>query len=1170
MSEPLDDEIDERFAESLAAFDRAFASGFDPSATLGPGIPPVVEPGSDDDLSGAVECLRMLEALWPRSETDTRHDRPPTALAFHPSDSTLPSHLGRFEIIRRLGGGGGGVVFLATDPVLKRKVALKVPRPEALLTPSLRERFLREAQSAARLNHPHLVPVYEGGAAGPVHYIASAYCEGTTLSAWLKGRTSLPNPKAAAELIANLADAIEHAHQNNVLHRDIKPSNILLVPRAAGPSDSIPDLGGPLEDMYPLLTDFGLARVDDAPGPTRSGVILGTPLYMSPEQARARQSEVGPQSDVYSLGVVLYELLTKRPPFQGESDIEVLNKVIEREPVSTRTIRPEVPLDLDAICLMCLEKSPGARYRTAGELAEDLRRFLNDAPTVAHPISRARRTYRWARRNPLVAGLIALAFLSLAGLWASSIVYFALARAANAELQRSYDRERHFSNEMRVQKTLADQRGVLLERHLAANAVRAGQRELQEGHPGRAQEALSELDHLSFTGGDPRTFAWQYVWQACRSESAWLIGHRDPIYALATEPRSGLFASGGRDGTVILWDLATSRPRWVSNLLTHRIDVLHISPDGQAIVAGTGTWREPNELAVWETASGRLIARLTGATGSVEMAAFTQDLRMLIAGTRNEPGKTRRVVAWPLRPRETAPALAWSADSSCTARVWPDGGLVATSAPDGTILLRDAVDGRVVQSLAAEPIEVGALAFAPTYRELHVARQDGQIETWDILRGERLATFPGRIEGVTFLAVSPDGATLAAAQEEGILGLLDLRSGRTRAWIGPVVARRSQLAFSFDSRRFAALTSEGPAGLWNVADGSLIRAFGDSEARPHTLAFTPTDDALALGSESPYLRLADLSGRRPPPQIAGHPREVWWLAFSPDGTILATGSDDKTIRLWNRESGELLKTLKWHTSTVACVTFSPDGKTLLTTDLAGRVVLWDVATGRRRARLKNSDSRVRVASYAPDGSLIATSGSDHVIRLWDAQSLRLQRELRGHREPIRGLVFTPDSRTLISCSNDQTVRIWDLRSQNDPEVIIERDEVWGLAFAPDGTSFAVGTKAGTVSHYDMTTRERLRELNAHGDGVACVAFSNDDHTLATGGIDGTVKVWDLLAGQELLVLGRHAEKINTLAFASDGGVLASGSHDGAVRLWHAAGARTPPGATAPSVLTRTP
>jgi tRNA A-37 threonylcarbamoyl transferase component Bud32 len=394
MAAANDTPSEDRFAELLAAYDEALAAGLTPPPTPHSAVPPELL----DELQGACAVLRRLEQDRQRGSTPAP-DRLPAGE--QPGEKT-GQRLGRFQILRLLGRGGGGFVFLAFDPLLRREVALKVPHLATLVTGESRRRFLREAQLAAGLEHPNLIPVYEAGEDGAFCYIASAYCPGPTLRAWLADRAEPVPPRTAAQVTAALADALAHVHGRGVLHRDIKPSNVLLDPLGTG----IPGVG------TPRLTDFGLARPAAASEPiTRTGTVLGTPLYMAPEQAQGRGEDVCEATDVYALGLLLYEMLTGQVPFQGASDVELLRRICADEPAAPRRLWREIPRDLEVICLKCLDKNPRRRYPTAKKLGDDLRHYLQGEPIHARPVGAGERTLKWARRKPAAAALVVLGVL---------------------------------------------------------------------------------------------------------------------------------------------------------------------------------------------------------------------------------------------------------------------------------------------------------------------------------------------------------------------------------------------------------------------------------------------------------------------------------------------------------------------------------------------------------------------------------------------------------------------------------------------------------------------------------------------------------------------------------------------------------------------------------------
>lgn len=371
----LDDDPDDRSVEALKRYDEGLRHGTSQSTQV-----EGIAPDTPLQQEGLIDCLQLLERAWPRRGTHAPAARPP--------------RIGRFLIERTLGQGGFGVVYLATDPKLNRQVALKVPRLHALLHPELLDRFRQEARAAAALDHPHIVPVYETGETNDLLYIASAYCPGPTLAEWLAEQPAGIPPRTAALIVAQLAGAVAYSHSRGILHRDLKPANVILSPHGGddSPAGALP--------FTPRLTDFGLAKLVAAGlSVTRSSTIMGTPLYMSPEQAEGAAHNIGPPTDVFALGTILYELLTGRPPWDGDSLVHVLDRIrSDEEPAAPHKVQPTVPVDLATVCLKCLRKDPAQRYASAALLADDLGRCLQGEPIHARPVGVAERLILWARR----------------------------------------------------------------------------------------------------------------------------------------------------------------------------------------------------------------------------------------------------------------------------------------------------------------------------------------------------------------------------------------------------------------------------------------------------------------------------------------------------------------------------------------------------------------------------------------------------------------------------------------------------------------------------------------------------------------------------------------------------------------------------------------------------
>ncbi len=453
------DDADNRLATLLRMLDERPAAVFDEECQE------LLGHLSDEDrreLLAVRQCLDLLRRARPQQELETGNRASSTVgpadferkSAVPPQQPLRSQFIGRYEILDQLGNGGFGVVFRARDPLLDRLVALKLPRPECLVSKSSQQRFLREARAAACLSHPGIVPIFECGQAGAVTFIAYQLCHGQTLQQWLNDHPPPCDPRRTCEIMLQLAQAVQHAHARGVIHRDLKPGNVMLDQE---------DVNDPKNSGTPLtvrITDFGLAQLESVDGQslTQTGSPLGTPAYMSPEQARG-ETRLTAASDIFSLGVICYRMLTGKVPFQKEHHVATLQAIVNDEPASPRRLNPTLDRDVAAICMRCLEKEPHRRYATCQALEDDLSSYLDGRPIQARELTGAEKTWRWARRNralAVIGGLLAVSLLLGSGI---SLYYAWSAERAQTELSR--------------QKTLVDAKAAeaLEQARLARTAV---------------------------------------------------------------------------------------------------------------------------------------------------------------------------------------------------------------------------------------------------------------------------------------------------------------------------------------------------------------------------------------------------------------------------------------------------------------------------------------------------------------------------------------------------------------------------------------------------------------------------------------------------------------------------------------------------------------------------
>jgi tRNA A-37 threonylcarbamoyl transferase component Bud32 len=556
-------------------------------------------------------CLDPLLALPP---TEGSSEAMPAA------QDRKPPQVAGYEIVAEIGRGGMGVVYKARHQQLKRPVALKMILTGSHAAAPLLARFRREAEAVARLQHPHIVQIYEIGEQDGLPYLCLELVEGRSLAQQLAGGP-LP-PRSAAQLLETVARAVHYAHQSGIIHRDLKPANILLAfsREPSARADGALAGGSRLNECVPKITDFGLAKqLTDQTGPTSTGAILGTPRYMAPEQAAGRNQEVGPPTDVYALGAILYETLTGRPPFGAATPLETALQVVSQEPVPPTVFQPQVPRDLETICLKCLHKEPRKRYAAAADLAEDLHHFLEGRPIQARRSSWVERAWRWGRRNPALAIVGGLAVCGLLAITILALIFWVRESAHAGDLATALDRAQS-------EQRLAEERRWIADRQTALMAMDRGLNECEQGEIGQGLVWLAHSLRLAQQLDDPplerfirlSLAAWSRQnphLQACVSHPHWVFGirlSRDGCRAASLHALSR---------TVACWNTATGEPLFPPLVHPGLVCDAAFCPDGRFLL----TAAEPDSVHVWNLATGDRVGELPPLPERVYGVAFSPD-----------------------------------------------------------------------------------------------------------------------------------------------------------------------------------------------------------------------------------------------------------------------------------------------------------------------------------------------------------------------------------------------------------------------------------------------------------------------------------------------------------------------------------------------------------------
>ena len=1058
-----------------------------------------------------------------------------------PPEEQPGARIGHYKLREKLGEGGCGVVYVAEqeEPV-RRRVALKVVKL-GMDTRQVVARFEGERQALAMMDHPNIAKVLDAGTTENGRpFFVMELVRGVRITDYCDQNHLDTNERL--ELFIQVCNAVQHAHQKGIIHRDLKPSNILVTLH-----DGVP---------VPKVIDFGIAkatqgRLTDGTVYTELHQFIGTPAYMSPEQAEMSGLDIDTRSDIYSLGVLLYELLTGDTPFdakdllkQGLDGIRRTIREVEPPRPSTRLatltdaqrttvakarstdsvkLGSQLRGDLDWVVMKCLEKNRSRRYETANGLAMDLSRFLHNEPVVARPPSSVYRLEKLIRRNKLVfaAGTIVVLTL-IVGLGIATWSLFREQRARREADLRRQEADKARADEQQ-QRFRAESEELRARRFAYASDMTVVQQALTANNLGRAREVL-ERNRPTSGQTDLRGWEWRYLWQRCRGDSLFTL-HKQPdsvmMVAFADNGKAVIF----RDvfGVVRLWDPIT-RQQLIDLAGFGQGRALAVSHDGTLLAYGSTNASRRPVVELWNVTTKNSVAQFQTGGFPVSLAFGPEGKTLAVYAT------DRMVRIWDLEAQQVIkriPAQESGGHQGAVA-LSADGVWLAVGELNGEIRLFNLNTAGKERRIVASEESITALAFSPDSKVLASGSgfSDKTIRIWVVPTGEAAGTLVGHDSWVASLAFGPDGKTLASASGDQTIRFWDVTNQKQISLLRGHLDEVYSLAFSPDGKRLVSSSKDGEVKIWDATVNHSDQTSRDAPVPVFKFAFSPDSKDLVTLNRDGVVALWDPVNARQRETIStvGGDGE---MAISLDGRLLAIGDQAGALRIWDLPARRDITNFVLCTGRPLYVDFVGEGKELFIVDFERKIRFWETDSWREKPSWK-IDQRANTACLSPNGNLLASGHTDGMVTIWEVATGRQLKRFDGHRRMVTGVAFSPDGKLMATGSEDGLTKLWD--PETGQELTALRGtllSVHSVTFSSDGQRLATGSNSKeAVKLWDLPTRQEVANLEGRGSFFYRTGFSPDGNVLVSVNIDGLFHIWHAPSLAEIEAVERANAKSN--------------------------------------------